>query len=263
MAALGEEFRSAREARGLTVAEVAERLHIRSFYLAAIEDEDWTAIGAPVYVRGFMRTYARFLGIDAESAVARLGSLANPASAPSEAAGVTRRAQPPGDLASPTDESSERRGLSPLAIITIVVAVLVVAFLGYQVFGVKPAPNAVPIAVASVGDGNLASSPANPVAATSKDTSAASPASTSSPTIPVHGLGVHLSADSWLRIVVDGKPMMEGLYPAGTTRMFDGRSIVVRAGNAGGLELSANGRSLGKLGGNGDVVERHIDLSAY
>src|ERR1700678_2042466 len=62
VSALGEEFRSAREARSLSLSDVAERLHIRSVYLAAIEDEDWHVIGAPVYVRGFMRTYARFLG---------------------------------------------------------------------------------------------------------------------------------------------------------------------------------------------------------
>src|SRR6202011_2969361 len=70
MPALGEEFRSAREARGLTLSDVAEQIHIRSVYLNAIENEDWSSIGAPVYVRGFIRTYARFLGLDAESAVA-------------------------------------------------------------------------------------------------------------------------------------------------------------------------------------------------
>ena len=41
VSALGEEFRSAREARSLSLSDVAERLHIRSVYLAAIEDEDW------------------------------------------------------------------------------------------------------------------------------------------------------------------------------------------------------------------------------
>ena len=68
--ALGERFRAAREARGLSLSDVAEQIRIRSVYLAAIEDENWNAIGAPVYVRGFLRTYARFLGIDPEEAVA-------------------------------------------------------------------------------------------------------------------------------------------------------------------------------------------------
>ena len=78
MAALGEEFRRAREARGQTISDVAERLHIRSVYLTAIEDEDWAAIGAPVYIRGFMRTYARYLGLDPEAAVARFTDVPAP-----------------------------------------------------------------------------------------------------------------------------------------------------------------------------------------
>jgi transcriptional regulator with XRE-family HTH domain len=64
MPALGERFRAAREARGLSLSDVAEQIRIRSVYLAAIEDDNWNAIGAPVYVRGFLRTYARFLGLD-------------------------------------------------------------------------------------------------------------------------------------------------------------------------------------------------------
>ena len=44
---LGERFRAAREARGLSLSDVAEQIRIRSVYLAAIEDENWNAIGAP------------------------------------------------------------------------------------------------------------------------------------------------------------------------------------------------------------------------
>ncbi|HEY2554112.1 MAG TPA: helix-turn-helix domain-containing protein, partial [Candidatus Cybelea sp.] len=67
---LGERFRAAREARGLLISDAAERVRIRSVYLAAIEEENWKTIGAPVYIRGFLRTYARFLGLDPEEAVA-------------------------------------------------------------------------------------------------------------------------------------------------------------------------------------------------
>ena len=66
---LGERFRAAREQRGLTLSDVAEHVRIRSVYLAAIEEENWKAIGAPVYTRGFLRTYARYLGLDPEEAV--------------------------------------------------------------------------------------------------------------------------------------------------------------------------------------------------
>src|SRR5215469_12382808 len=70
MQALGERFRAAREARGLSLSDVSEQIRIRSVYLAAIEEENWATIGAPVYIRGFLRTYARFLGLDPEDVVA-------------------------------------------------------------------------------------------------------------------------------------------------------------------------------------------------
>ena len=78
MAALGETFRKARESQGLTLADVAERIHIRDVYLTAIEAENWSAIGPAVYVRGFVRTYARCLGLDADAAIATLAGEARP-----------------------------------------------------------------------------------------------------------------------------------------------------------------------------------------
>jgi cytoskeleton protein RodZ len=77
MPTLGDEFRAAREARDLSLSDVSAELHIRSLYLQAIEQEDWSSIGAAVYVRGFIRAYARFLGLDAESAVGRFNATLN------------------------------------------------------------------------------------------------------------------------------------------------------------------------------------------
>ena len=54
----------------MSLSDAAEQIRIRSVYLSAIEDESWSTIGAPVYIRGFIRTYARFLGLDPEDAVA-------------------------------------------------------------------------------------------------------------------------------------------------------------------------------------------------
>src|ERR1700752_4411443 len=79
MPALGERFRAAREARGLSLSDVSEQIRIRSVYLAAIEEEQWSDIGAPVYIRGFLRTYARFLGLDPEEVVATFNATGSPA----------------------------------------------------------------------------------------------------------------------------------------------------------------------------------------
>src|SRR5471032_1479514 len=128
MPALGEEFRSAREARSLSLSDVAERLHIRSVYLAAIEDEEWSVIGAPVYVRGFMRTYARFLGLDPEAAVARFAATVPP--------GTPAASAPRPATASNASEkrTAERASPSLAAILSIIVAVAVVLFVGYEFY---------------------------------------------------------------------------------------------------------------------------------
>lgn len=243
MPALGEEFRSAREARGLTLSDVAEQIHIRSVYLNAIENEDWTAIGAPVYVRGFIRTYARFLGLDAEDAVAMFNRYA-----PVERA-----------VAVPLAATEDRGGSGPSisAILGLVVAVVLVGFVGFEYWQYLQGSTArAPLASASsqpiAADAGSASESPGPGASTEPSTA---------PTpVPHHQLGVRLIQRSWLRVTVDGKTQLEGIYPAGTTRTFTGKAADVRVGNAGGVVLTIDGRPAASLGKEGDVAEQRYTL---
>src|SRR3546814_19980080 len=59
----GRRLRAAREAAGLSVAEVASRLKTPSRFIEALEAEEWDRIGAPVFVRGQLRSYSRLLGL--------------------------------------------------------------------------------------------------------------------------------------------------------------------------------------------------------
>ncbi|MBI4301934.1 MAG: helix-turn-helix domain-containing protein [Chloroflexi bacterium] len=63
---LGEILKEARQRQGLSLDEVSEATKIRLSYLEAIEAEDYDRLPAPVYVRGFLRSYALFLGLDPE-----------------------------------------------------------------------------------------------------------------------------------------------------------------------------------------------------
>ncbi len=60
----GARLASAREARGLTIAEVAERLKLSPRQVEALEAEDWTNLPDAVFVRGFVRNYAKIVGIE-------------------------------------------------------------------------------------------------------------------------------------------------------------------------------------------------------
>lgn len=61
----GATLRREREARSLSVRQVASELHVDDRLLQALENDDFAAIGAPIFVKGHLRNYAKLLGIDA------------------------------------------------------------------------------------------------------------------------------------------------------------------------------------------------------
>ena len=88
-------------------------------------------------------------------------------------------------------------------------------------------------------------------------TTTSTPTSTSTPRVSA-GVEVELNIVeyAWLRVLVDGEEAFVGSLEAGTTRTFRGReSVILRCGNAGGVEATVNGESLGLLGERGQVVD--------
>ncbi|MCL5428784.1 MAG: DUF4115 domain-containing protein [Chloroflexi bacterium] len=63
---IGQKLRQARQQRGLEVAEAAKATRIRSHYLRALEEGDFGELPSPAQVRGFLRTYAKYLGLDVQ-----------------------------------------------------------------------------------------------------------------------------------------------------------------------------------------------------
>lgn len=61
-AGIGTRLRAAREKKGLTVLQAAEKMHVDPRILESLESEDFAALGAPVYVKGHMRHYAELVG---------------------------------------------------------------------------------------------------------------------------------------------------------------------------------------------------------
>lgn len=75
MAELGQLLRQTRESKGLTLADVERVTRIRLSYLEALEAEDFDSLPGSVYVRGFLRNYANFLGLKAEEVLALYAKL--------------------------------------------------------------------------------------------------------------------------------------------------------------------------------------------
>jgi cytoskeletal protein RodZ len=245
MPSLGDEFRVAREARGLSLSDVAEQLHIRSAYLQAIEEEDWSAIGAPVYVKGFLRTYARFLGLDPEHAIESFT-----AGAPAALAGK-QAWTPPAAVGLPR----ERRGPSIWAWLSGLAAIVLLAYVGYGYYQLKMGPPGGQPATPKVA-GNAAGTFTLPPSAAPQPTVAAQPA----PRWTGNGVDMRFTQVSWVRATVDGHVVMEGEFPPGTHREFAGRHVRLLVGNAGGVEVSVPGQPTRILGSPGQVVERDYTL---
>ena len=90
-ALVGGQIRQAREARSLTIDQVSVATRIRAHYLRAIEGGDFSALPSAAQARGFLRTYAGYLGLDADGLLAQLDEKqsaagAEPARGPASAA---------------------------------------------------------------------------------------------------------------------------------------------------------------------------------
>lgn len=69
MAELGNTLSRARRARAITLEDAERDTHVSKRYLQALENEDFTAFPAPVYARGFLRTYSRYLGLNPDELI--------------------------------------------------------------------------------------------------------------------------------------------------------------------------------------------------
>ena len=66
---LGEKLRQAREAKGLSLSHVAEQTRISPLYLEAIESDDYKVLPGGIFNKGFIKSYAKFVGINDQEAL--------------------------------------------------------------------------------------------------------------------------------------------------------------------------------------------------
>jgi cytoskeletal protein RodZ len=256
MGAFGDRLRREREMRGITLEEITESTKISRRHLEALEGEHFDQLPGGVFNKGFVRAYARFLGIDGDQAVADYSAASNEQPEAEDKFPLEIHEQPKRNL-------NPRRSHLPLA---FAIAALVGVLVGYA-FWAKSRPHTNESAAASTQHAPPAAAttapPANaPVLAAESTTPAREATAASSPSEPAQAapekpvkpekvfvVQVKAKEDSWVSIVADGKSVMERVLTAEKNKKIKaGKTLILRTGNAGGIEVTFNGVSLGSLG---------------
>jgi len=251
---IGEQLSRTRHAQGLSIAEAAARLRIRTKFVEALENEQWQNVGEFVYVRGFLKNYADLLGLDPAPLLLALRS-GYQAEAPQRAA-LDQVAPTPYSFARPARMQNNAwfpwvlGALTTIAgVLVVLVAISVIGLLspGRQSAGSNPSLPQQPATPASSGNTLRSDENGNTLGGSSTSDQNASGVN----------LRLQLTQRSWLSVIVDGKRVVYETLPAGTIREFHGaREITLRAGNAGGVMANIDGKDLGALGQAGQVEDR-------
>ena len=123
---IGNALKEARTRAGLDMRTVEDQTKIRTRYLRALESEEWGTLPGHAYVKGFLRTYASLLGLDADALVDEYrrtveGPQASPVPLGEGVLETRRRLREPG-----TPRGGPRRGLIVGALVVVIVAILLV-----------------------------------------------------------------------------------------------------------------------------------------
>jgi cytoskeleton protein RodZ len=235
---IGETLRTARRKQGRSLGDAAAQTRVRETYLAALEEEEFGALGGDVYVKGFLRSYARFLGLDPAPLLATYRSEHEHSDEP-VALGHSSLAMP-----------SERRPGVLLVAGGAVVLLVVLAFIGLRAGGDEPPPTVDP-PPPPAREAPEAEEPVTGEAGAEPEADLEAPA--------VEGVELVLTVEgetSWLRVIVDGERQIEGERASGFTETFRAdQEVIVRIGDASAVGLVVNGEDQGALGQPGQVVQ--------
>lgn len=230
----GERLREAREAQGLSLAEIAARTRVPMRQLEAIENSDYAQIPSTTYAIGFARAYARVVGVD-EVTVAR------------EVRGVNDRAVHRTEYEAYEISEPARVPSRGVAIVAAAIALLVLIGIGLY-FGT------------SWFRGEDNASPA-PIAATVPD---AVPSAGAAVVPPAGQVTLTATGDVWLRIYdATGKTLFENTLKAGDHYDVpgDANGPMINIGRPDELQITVNGSAVPPLG-DGSHALKDVGISA-
>ena len=231
MAGCGERLKHAREAAGLSIDDVAARLHMPARVVRSLEAEDWARLGAPVFVRGQVRSYSRLVGLTTAPMMAALDI------GPVEPSRLISRTHTP--RAQWWAEQIGRR----LVYIVLTLSLAVPAWVATSQHLSGAANDSAPLDIPAT-KADVTEQP-TPMARRTVMASMA-PVTATAVEAPLAGIVIRTSGETWLEAVAaDGSSIEKGLLPSGSERSFATvRLARLTIGNASAVEVKNNGQQV-------------------
>lgn len=232
---LGEKLRQAREEKGLTLSEVSENTRISPLYLESIENNDYKILPGGIFNKGFVKSYAKFVGISEQEALSDYSNILaqNEAQQPD-----LPRYQRPEVL---TDDSSSGSNLPTILVAGVILAAMTAGILYLVSYLRRPAE--------TVASNTVAKTNSNANAQT--ETAANTSAETASSNVPdMATLNVELRAlGQPVKIIatVDGEPPKPSNVAAGSSLSFAPKESITlnyNRWNAQVVQLAINGKPI-------------------
>jgi cytoskeletal protein RodZ len=249
LASFGEELRREREIRGISLKEIADATKISKRFLDALEHNDHNALPAPVFTRGFVREYSRYVGLNAEDMVNRYNFAASNDDRIEKPPQIEKYPVTPVRDISP--KPKPKRGIPPayafvnrsaIAIFVIVLALAAVAWWAVQHKLVERENAAEP-----------------PVSVAAKSVALPAPAP---PPVDDTKLRLEIEAadNSWVTLKADDKTVFNAEMTRGQKQAFEaaGEFRFDTIGNAAGIVLRLNGLEVPQLGDDGEVIHKLV-----
>lgn len=253
---IGTELQQARERAHLSLHDLSARTKIRAALLSAIEREEFDRLPAGLLTRGFLRAYAREVGLDPESVVRQYVAEFEPDRLPH----VETRPEPHAVEWAPPASSRTRWTLLAPAIPLALAAVFFLRV--HRPVEVIPAATLTPVGTAGAEVDLVAVEETVETVARAR-VDGAEDVPPPPPTDRLR-LEIHPTAPVWIEAAVDGTPVLYELVEAGDRRAVDAdEEIVLRVGDAAAFAYSINGSPGRALGGPGEVRDVRITRDAY
>ncbi|MGV8944347.1 helix-turn-helix domain-containing protein [Thermomonas sp.] len=230
MAGCGERLKQAREAAGLSIDDVAARLHMPARVVRSLEAEDWSRLGAPVFVRGQVRSYSRLVGLTTAPMMAAIDI------GPVEPSHLVSRTHTP--RAQWWAEQIGRR----LVYIVLTLSLAVPAWVATSQHLSGAANAAAPLDIPTKA--NVSVLPASVARRTVMASMA--PVAAAVVEAPAAGIVIRTHAETWLdAVAADGSSIEKGLLPSGSERHYARDQLArLTIGDASAVDVNHNGQQV-------------------